>query len=60
LFRRKVAIFIPDDRDRIQEDSDGAFLQGEKARREGVCEDFPEAKYGFHGGGTGKSEDEVV
>jgi hypothetical protein len=52
LFRGKVAIFIPDDRDRIQEDLDGAFLWGEKARWERICEDFPEVKYCFHGRGT--------
>jgi hypothetical protein len=60
LFRREVAIFVPDDRDCIQEDSDGAFLRGEKAWWERIGEDFSEAEDRFHGRGTSKSEDEVV
>jgi hypothetical protein len=60
LFRREVTILVSDGRDSVEEDPDRAFLWGEKARREGVSEDFLEAEDCLHGGQTSKGEDKVV
>jgi hypothetical protein len=60
LFRGEVAIFVSNDRDCIQKDSNRTFLWGQETRWEGVCEDFPEAEDCLHGGGTGKGEDEIM
>jgi hypothetical protein len=60
LFRREVAILVSNGRDSIEENPDWAFLRGEEAGREGVCEDFTEAEDCLHGGWTSKGEDEIV
>jgi hypothetical protein len=60
LFGREVAILISNGRDSVEENPDWAFLRGEEARWEGVCEDFTEAEDCLHRGRPSKGEDEVV